>query len=149
MSEQESNSREKYANLGSSETSQKEGSGMDDKIESSVIKFDPKERPGIPRGARFKGNTVFHELQRLWDDAKLEHDKPDQRTGAIGRYERYANWANDQYKVLGDSIKVGLDALHAAGLTEATEEGRVLFQKTRSEYIKQHSQELPGPGKDQ
>ncbi|OGE89868.1 MAG: hypothetical protein A2722_04560 [Candidatus Doudnabacteria bacterium RIFCSPHIGHO2_01_FULL_50_11] len=150
MPENEKIPKEESANWKAPGTTHMGGSRMDNKeglsVEGSqvdVVKFDPEKRPGIPRGARFKrGETLFHKRVQLWDAAKAEHDNPSEKTGAIERYEQYANQVNNQYRVLGDSIRAGLEALTAAGLTEQTKEGKELFQKTRSEYIQQHSPQM-------
>ena len=79
MPEDENGSREEQAKWKAPEEAENKKDQEQD--EENLVKFDPEKRPGIPRGARFKkGQTVFHEMAALWDEAKATHDYVQSKT---------------------------------------------------------------------
>jgi len=111
--------------------------------EADKIKFNSEKRPGIPRGACFKGQTVFHVRARLWDAAKVEYDCPGSNPGAIEKYENYVNWMERYYGMLANAIDAGSNAVTSAVLKPSSEEGIALYRKVEREYIKKHYEKPP------
>lgn len=110
---------------------------------SSKISFDPEKPPGIPKAAVFgKGETVFHKMRELWDAAKAEHEQGTD-TGSKGKYEAYANWVTDRYKVMTDSMSYASEEVKNAGFSTTTEEGRKLYNLKRKEFLEARRLEEP------
>lgn len=108
---------------------------------SSRVAFNPERRPGIPRGAFAKGETAFHKRAKLWDAAKAEFDAGNKDSLAIKKYEDYATWMENQYALLTESMDAASEAVSAAGLTQQTEEGRKLYDETRSKFLEEHKED--------
>ena len=113
-------------------------------MKKDQILFDPKHRPGISRGMRFKGKTSFHIRAGLWDDALVEYRQTGAVDGpAVKKYEVYANWMEYQYSVLADSFAAAERKLRSADLDPHSRDNSARYDKAREQYIKKHSKPCP------
>jgi len=143
MSEKENGSQEEHAKWKAPEGGQEAG----EKSEKSSIevKFNPNRRPGIPRGAgRQGGDTEFHRMAKLWDDAKEVFDQTGKTDSeAAARYEEYSNWVDRSYGVVVEGMKAAEKAVKEAGLNARSKEGDVLYGQTRVAYEQTHREQPP------
>ena len=109
-------------------------------------RFDPEKAPRIPRGARGKGNTLFHTRLQLWREAKAEYEAGGKAGPFALLYEEWSNTMETFYGMLTAAMHAADKAVKKAGLDSTKGDGEALYARVRQEYEREHKVVFPEVG---